>query len=104
MIVDSRADVPMLSASAIEMRFGALVVLDHVHFNVAFDEAVGIVGPNGAGKTTLLNILVGDYQPSAGRVSFLGSDVTDLNAADRCRTRHRPLAPDSDAVSRHDGI
>jgi branched-chain amino acid transport system ATP-binding protein len=85
MIVDSRADVPMLSASAIEMRFGALVVLDHVHFNVAFDEAVGIVGPNGAGKTTLLNILVGDYQPSAGRVSFLGSDVTDLNAADRCR-------------------
>ena len=85
MIVDSRADVPMLSASAIDMRFGALVVLDHVHFNVAFDEAVGIVGPNGAGKTTLLNILVGDYQPSAGRVSFLGSDVTDLNAADRCR-------------------
>lgn len=78
-------DSAILSASAIDKRFGALVVLDKVHFAIRADEAIGIVGPNGAGKTTLLNVLVGAYQPSAGTVSFRGEDVTALGAADRCR-------------------
>ncbi|MEO6795394.1 MAG: ATP-binding cassette domain-containing protein [Candidatus Dormibacter sp.] len=72
-------------AQAIEMRFGALPVLDDVNFVVADGEAVGIVGPNGAGKTTLLNVLSGAMRPSAGRVTFRGEDVTPLDAAHRCR-------------------
>jgi branched-chain amino acid transport system ATP-binding protein len=83
--VNNSSHIPLLSTSGIDMRFGALVVLDGVNFNVASSEAVGIVGPNGAGKTTLLNILVGAYQPSAGTVLFRGRDVTELDAADRCR-------------------
>ena len=75
----------LLSASAIEKRFGALVVLDHVDFRVEADEAIGIVGPNGAGKTTLLNVLLGSTRPNAGGVAFKGDDVTALDAADRCR-------------------
>lgn len=74
-----------MMAQAIEMRFGALAVLDHVSFAVADGEAVGIVGPNGAGKTTLLNVLSGALRPSAGRVTFRGDDVTPLDAAQRCR-------------------
>lgn len=83
--MNTEAQSPILSASAIDKRFGALVVLDKVNFAMGADEAVGIVGPNGAGKTTLLNVLVGAYQPSAGTVSFRGNDVTALGAADRCR-------------------
>ncbi len=83
--VNGEAQGPILSASAIDKRFGALVVLNKVDFAIGADEAVGVVGPNGAGKTTLLNVLVGAYQPSAGTVSFRGIDVTALGAADRCR-------------------
>jgi branched-chain amino acid transport system ATP-binding protein len=83
--VNNSNRIPLLSTSGIDKRFGALVVLDCVNFDVASGEAIGIVGPNGAGKTTLLNVLVGAYQPSAGAVSFRGRDVTDLDAADRCR-------------------
>lgn len=81
----AEAQGPILSASSIDKRFGALVVLENVDFYVGADEAVGIVGPNGAGKTTLLNVLVGAYEPSGGSVSFRGVDVTGLDAAERCR-------------------
>ncbi len=76
---------PILSASAIDKRFGALAVLEKVDFTLGPSEAVGVVGPNGAGKTTLLNVLVGAYQPNAGRVWFRGADVTGTSAAARCR-------------------
>ncbi len=75
----------ILAAEGISKSFGALLVLDHVHFGVGADEAVGIVGPNGAGKTTLLNVLAGAHAPSAGRVRFRGADVTAAEAAERCR-------------------
>jgi branched-chain amino acid transport system ATP-binding protein len=79
------AGPPLLEASGLRKRFGALVVLDGVDFAVGSDEAVGIVGPNGAGKTTLLNVLAGTYRPDGGRVLFRGDDVTNANAARRCR-------------------
>jgi branched-chain amino acid transport system ATP-binding protein len=67
---------PLLSAQAVEKRFGALTVLDGVTFSVGAHDAVGIVGPNGAGKTTLLNVLAGSLRPEAGTVQFNGVDVT----------------------------
>ena len=76
---------PLLAASGIRKRFGALVVLDDVDFALGSDEAVGIVGPNGAGKTTLLNVLAGSLRPNAGTVRFDGADVTTMGAARRCR-------------------
>jgi branched-chain amino acid transport system ATP-binding protein len=76
---------PILSATGLGKRFGALVVLNDVDFAVGEGEAVGIVGPNGAGKTTLLNVLSGAYPPTAGRVAFRGRDVSSQDAATRCR-------------------
>ena len=76
---------PILTATRVGKRFGALRVLDDVSFTMHANEAVGIVGPNGAGKTTFLSVLVGALQPGAGTVSFLGQDITHLPAADRCR-------------------
>jgi len=80
--------VPMstlLEASNIAQRFGALVVLDGVDFQLAPGESVGVVGPNGAGKTTLLSILAGSIRPSSGRVRYEGNDVTGVRADRRCR-------------------
>jgi len=78
-------ETPILTATGLRKRFGALVVLDDVGLSVAPGEAVGIVGPNGAGKTTLLNVLAGAQRPNAGLVRFEGTDVTRLGAAARCR-------------------
>ncbi|WP_228894505.1 ABC transporter ATP-binding protein [Acidovorax sp. Leaf73] len=75
----------LLQAQDIDMRFGALKVLNQLDFSVGSDEAVGIVGPNGAGKTTLLNVLAGAFAPSQGTVWFQGVDVSARSAADRCR-------------------
>ena len=81
----STADVTILSASAVEKRFDALVVLDRVDFAMRGDEAVGIVGPNGAGKTTFLGVLVGAHAPTSGAIHFRGDDVTALPAPERSR-------------------
>jgi branched-chain amino acid transport system ATP-binding protein len=79
------ASAPILAASGIRKRYGALTVLDQVDFSLRADEAIGIVGPNGAGKTTLLGVLAGALGVSAGRISFRNVDVTDVAAEERCR-------------------
>ena len=76
---------PLLEASGIAQRFGALVVLDGVDFALGSAESVGVVGPNGAGKTTLLNILAGSQRPTSGRIRYQGADVTGVRADRRCR-------------------
>lgn len=82
----TRGDAPLLlQARGLQKRFGSLVVLRDVDFHVAQGEAVGIVGPNGAGKTTLLSVLSGTFAGSGGTVRFQGQDVSDADAAHRCR-------------------
>jgi branched-chain amino acid transport system ATP-binding protein len=84
-IIDSGAGGSRFAGVGIHKRFGSLSVLENVDFSMRLDEAVGIVGPNGAGKTTLLATLAGAFAPSAGTVSFAGTDVTQQSAAERCR-------------------
>jgi branched-chain amino acid transport system ATP-binding protein len=76
---------PILSVDAVAKRFGALVVIDEMSFDVAHGEAVGIVGPNGAGKTTMLNVIAGDFAPTRGTIRFEGADVTSRSSTARCR-------------------
>jgi branched-chain amino acid transport system permease protein len=59
-------------------KFGALVAVNDVSFEVKSREVLGLIGPNGAGKSTLLNLITGTAKPDGGRISFLGDDVTDL--------------------------
>ena len=67
---------PILSIKGISKRFGGLVALDNVGFDVYPGEVVGLMGPNGAGKTTLLNIIAGEYTPDAGTIMFRGQEIT----------------------------
>jgi branched-chain amino acid transport system ATP-binding protein len=62
------ADMPLLSVRGVSVRFGGLVALDGVSFDVPQGCIVGLIGPNGAGKTTLFNVVTRIYRASAGDI------------------------------------
>src|ERR1700722_10206615 len=66
----------LLEAQAVSRDFGSFRALAEADLSVGEGEIIGLIGPNGAGKSTFFNCLVGDLQPSAGRVVFGGIDVT----------------------------
>ncbi|MGH9137488.1 MAG: ABC transporter ATP-binding protein [Acidimicrobiales bacterium] len=76
----------LLEVRELTHRFGSVVVVDELSFDVAEGEALGIVGPNGAGKTTLLNLIAGDLRAQRGEIRFDGRAITDLPANARCRS------------------
>ncbi|MBW0103492.1 ABC transporter ATP-binding protein [Pseudonocardia sp. KRD291] len=65
----------LLSMENVTMRFGGLVALDDVSFDIRRGEILGLIGPNGAGKTTCFNALTGVYRPSSGRVLLEGAPL-----------------------------
>ncbi len=69
----------ILKVENVTKRFGGLVALNNVSFDVKENEILGIIGPNGAGKTTLFNVISGVYKPEEGRVIFDGKDITGLS-------------------------
>jgi len=66
---DSR---PLLSARGVTKRFGGLVAVHQVDFEIPEGSIVSLIGPNGAGKTTFFNIIAGIYDPTSGSVSVRG--------------------------------
>ena len=60
----------ILSVRDVTVRFGGIVALDSVSFDVAEGQIVGLIGPNGAGKTTLFNCLSRIYTPDRGEITF----------------------------------
>lgn len=62
----------LLETEDLSVRFGGLVALESVNFNIRRGEILALIGPNGAGKTTCFNVISGVYRPSAGRVIFDG--------------------------------
>ena len=70
----------VLSVKAVTKRFGGLVAVSNMSFDVAEHQMVGVIGPNGSGKTTVLNMISGALKPTEGRISLRGRNISDLPA------------------------
>lgn len=68
----------MLQVERVTKRFGGLVALNRVSFEVAEGQVLGLIGPNGSGKSTMFGVLSGFHHPEEGRVTFRGQDITHL--------------------------
>jgi branched-chain amino acid transport system ATP-binding protein len=69
---------PLLRVSDLSVRFGGVVALDRVSFDLAPGTIVGLIGPNGAGKTTLFNCISRLYTPHAGDIALRGRSILNL--------------------------
>ncbi|CQD19992.1 ABC transporter ATP-binding protein [Mycolicibacterium conceptionense] len=65
----------LLETRDLTVKFGGLVALDSVSFNIRRGEILGLIGPNGAGKTTCFNAITGVYRASSGSVIFDGAPL-----------------------------
>jgi branched-chain amino acid transport system ATP-binding protein len=73
----------LLKCVNVTKRFGGLVAVDNVTFEITHGELMAIVGPNGAGKTTMFNLINGVYPADEGKIWFEDVDVTDFPAYKR---------------------
>jgi branched-chain amino acid transport system ATP-binding protein len=73
-----RTAVDLLAVEGVTCRFGGVIAVNDVSFEVPRGELFGLIGPNGAGKTTLFNIITGLTAPARGRLAFRGEDITRL--------------------------
>src|SRR6267143_1807704 len=73
---------PFFRVERLSRRFGGLLAVNDVSFELRRDQIVGLIGPNGAGKTTLLRLITRVLKPDSGRVIFNGEDITSLRTCD----------------------
>jgi branched-chain amino acid transport system ATP-binding protein len=69
---------PLIEARNLSISFGGIRAVDDVSFSVAKGEIFAIVGPNGAGKSTIFNLISRIYEPTGGRLTFEGEDITNV--------------------------
>ncbi len=75
----------VLSAENVVMRFGGITATNNVTLNLRQGARHALIGPNGAGKTTLINLLTGVLEPTEGRITLEGQDITTLAPHQRVR-------------------
>jgi branched-chain amino acid transport system ATP-binding protein len=73
-----RVNGALLSAKNLTVRFGGVVAVNDVSFDVNPGEVFTLIGPNGAGKTTVFNLISRIYTPSAGEIVYDGRTLTHL--------------------------
>ena len=66
---------PLLRVAGITRRFGGLVAVDDLSFDLFPGEILGLIGPNGAGKSTTFNLVAGTLAPDAGSILLAGEDI-----------------------------
>src|SRR5712691_418989 len=69
---------PILEVRDAAKRFGGVMAVQDVSFDVFPGEILGLIGPNGAGKTTLVNLITGVARPSHGSIAFEGRPLAGL--------------------------
>ena len=71
-------DAPLLRVADISVRFGGIVALENLSFDIGRGQIVGLIGPNGAGKTTLFNCLSRLYPCNNGSIDFNGTPLLSI--------------------------
>jgi ABC-type branched-subunit amino acid transport system ATPase component len=64
-----------IAVRGLTKRFGGLVAVNNVGFDIADGEILGLIGPNGSGKSTVMKLIMGIERPNAGTVNFGGADI-----------------------------
>lgn len=80
-----RAEAPVLSLRGATKRFGGLVAVNDIDFDVAEHEVLGLIGPNGSGKSTTLNLISGALKATEGTISLRGTPITNRPAQEIAR-------------------
>jgi branched-chain amino acid transport system ATP-binding protein len=75
----------ILQVQNVTKRFGGLLAVSEVGFDLPQGQILGVIGPNGAGKTTLFNVINGVYPPTEGRVIFRDADISGWQPYDIAR-------------------
>ena len=75
----------MIEIKNVTKRFGGLVAVRDVSFQLYRDEVLGLIGSNGAGKTTLFNMIAGAFPPSEGEILYKGQPIQGLRADKVCK-------------------
>lgn len=78
--------MPLLEVQGASKQYGKLTALDGVDLSVDEGRLHGLIGPNGSGKSTLLKCIAGAESADAGRIAFLGRDITRTTSTDRARS------------------
>src|ERR671930_412522 len=81
--MNAATELPLVHARGLVKRFGDLVAVDAIDFDVHKGEAFGFLGPNGAGKTSTMRMIGCVSPPSGGMLRILGHDPTKDGAAIR---------------------
>lgn len=68
----------MIRVEDLHKHFGGFHAVDGATLEIAEGSITGLIGPNGAGKTTLFNVIAGNLEPTSGRVTMAGEDITGL--------------------------
>lgn len=83
----------MLQARGLTKRYGGLLAVDRVDFDLRPGEIVGYLGPNGSGKSTTVNMVVGLLEPTAGSIALDGRRLSDDPIAYKRRIGYVPEEP-----------
>jgi ABC-type branched-subunit amino acid transport system ATPase component len=76
----------LVRARAVTKRFGGLVAVNAVDFDIPRGSIVSLIGPNGAGKTTFFNMITGFYTPTSGTIEFDGQQIVTTTRRNRIRS------------------
>ena len=74
------AGISALSVKNVDKRFGGLVAVNQMSFELSEHEVLGLIGPNGSGKTTMMNLISGALKISAGHIQLFGHVISGQSA------------------------